>query len=849
MTVIGDTMFKKSMTTLMATSAFFCALNANADGRLEGRISDTQGKVYFDGAIVRLKELKLESSSSNGGRFSFNSVPAGTYTLIVDYLGAESVQQLVNITDDNTTRESIKIGENVDPIENVIVVGQAAGANSALNKQRAADNFKSVVSSDSMGQFPDENVSEALQRVPGVFIQRDQGEGRFVGVRGLSPTYNSSSINGLSIPAPEADTRAVALDVIPSGLVESLEVTKSLTSDMDADSVGGNIDVKSLSAFDRDGMTYQLSAEAVYSEQASSTTPKVSGTFTNAFETDAGEFGIAAALSYGERDSATEGHESEWHDNGAIKEDEIRGYEVSRTRIGAALNLEYRTDELNQYYVKTLYSDFEDLELSPRLKTEYEDDGSFDGGRFRIKDRKETQTIKSIIAGGENIIDDWTLEYSAGYSHSQEDEPYRRETDYNYAPSTGIETSVDEITLEDNLTEDEEFSFRFDVTREMEFGGNPGYIKAGLKLREREKFRDATVTVTDDAGDIKEDDSAVGSALDYEIDENITAAYIMSRVDIDNLRIVYGLRYEDTDTDLNGNNVVLDKDTDVVTVTPVEYDNDYSHVLPSINLRYRASDSLIYRAAFTQSISRPGFGEMNPTPEKLEEDSGELELELGNPELDPLESNNFDVSLEYYSKSAGNFGVGLFYKDIDNFIYNSDVSNSIDPEDYFPAGSYTVDKATQFKNGESADVWGVELSYTKNFTNGFLIQANATVTDSDAQLTDDDRDISLPGQSDFVANLTLGYEVGPLSLRLSAAHSDKSLQEVGETKEFDVYLDDRTQIDMTAKYDVNDNLQVYLNAVNLTDEDYLEYFGDTSRRKQHETYGPTFSLGVTYRNF
>lgn len=409
MTVIGDTMFKKSMTTLMATGAFFCALNANADGRLEGRISDTQGKVYFDGAIVRLKELKLESSSSNGGRFSFNAVPAGTYTLIVDYLGAESVQQLVSISDDSTTRESIRIGENVDTIENVIVVGQAAGANSALNKQRAADNFKSVVSSDSMGQFPDENVSEALQRVPGVFIERDQGEGRFVGVRGLSPTYNSSSINGLSIPAPEAGTRAVALDVIPSGLVESLEVTKSLTPDMDADSVGGNIDVKSLSAFDRDGMTYQVSAEAVYSEQADSTTPKVSGTFTNAFDTDAGEFGVAAALSYGERDSATEGRESEWHDNGAIKEDEIRGYEVSRTRIGAALNLEYRTDELNSYYVKTLYSDFEDLELSPRLKVEYEDDGTFDGGRFRIKDRKETQTIKSVIAGGENLIDAWTL--------------------------------------------------------------------------------------------------------------------------------------------------------------------------------------------------------------------------------------------------------------------------------------------------------------------------------------------------------------------------------------------------------------------------------------------------------
>ncbi|MYL01673.1 MAG: TonB-dependent receptor plug domain-containing protein [Gammaproteobacteria bacterium] len=123
---------------------------------------------------------------------------------------------------------------------------------------RSADNLISVVTSDSIGQFPDENVSEALQRINGVFVERDQGEGRFVGVRGIDPQLNVASINGLNVPAPESDRRNVALDVIPSDLVESLEVTKTLTPDQDGDAIGGTINIKSLSAFDREGMSYKL---------------------------------------------------------------------------------------------------------------------------------------------------------------------------------------------------------------------------------------------------------------------------------------------------------------------------------------------------------------------------------------------------------------------------------------------------------------------------------------------------------------------------------------------------------------------------------------------------------------
>ena len=174
--------------------------------------------------------------------------------MTASYLGAEEVSGKTKVIDDQLVIKDFRLGDPVRMMDNIIVVGQAAGINRAINQMRSADNLVSVITSDSIGQLPDENVSEALQRVSGVFIERDQGEGRYVGVRGIDSNLNLSTINGISIAAPESDRRSVALDILPSELVETLTVSKTLTPDMDAEAIGGSIDIKSLTAFDRDQM-------------------------------------------------------------------------------------------------------------------------------------------------------------------------------------------------------------------------------------------------------------------------------------------------------------------------------------------------------------------------------------------------------------------------------------------------------------------------------------------------------------------------------------------------------------------------------------------------------------------
>ena len=933
-----------------------------AQGALEGRVSDQSAEAYFEGAIVSLPQLNVERVTDAAGRFRFQSVPAGDYRMEVSYVGAQPVSMAVSVRDGQTGRADVRIGAEVGAMENIIVVGQAAGAYGAINRMRSADNLISVVTSDSIGQFPDENVSEALQRINGVFIERDQGEGRFVGVRGIDPQLNVASINGLNVPAPESDRRNVALDVIPSDLVESLEVTKTLTPDQDGDAIGGTINIKSLSAFDRKEMSYRIKGQSFYNDLQGSRGRKFSGTFTNAFDLAGGELGLAMSVSANEREFGTDNLEADggWQEDGGVRyheEMEKRDYEITRERNGFALNLDFRASDTSSYYLRTLYSDFSDQEFRNRIEFKLDrgdieyDNNSLTARDTRLqrelKDRYEAQEILSVLAGGENLIGDWTLEYSVGYSEASEEEPgridsqfemrgveYARYENLGRVPSLSFSADgavaenfkLDEIAVEDNFTNDDETAFKLDITRDMTFGGHPGYIRFGAKYRARDKNRDAGLRLFekfDDAFDsvptldqfvtgaadymlgaygpyvnlglqrnfvwshiggsvaclldsydedtcpfiMDEDASRVGSAADYEIEENVSALYLMQRIDINDLRLVYGVRYEGTDFTARGAYVreVDVKREDDVQISESSYESDYSSVLPSINVRYKVSKNLILRGAYTHSVARPSFGDLNPTPDaiEIEQDGDEIEMavEAGNPELNPYKSRNLDLALEYYPGNMGVFSAGAFYKRIDDFVFDADVSSVADASEY--AGNIAVTELEVFKplNGQSANLYGLELGWTRQFTelpgalSGLILMANATFTDSDADLglgADAGRsnESRLPSQANLVGNFVVGYENYGWSVRLSSAYIGNRIAEINlESQDNDLYEDGHHQIDLTVKYDVSEQLQLYFNAMNLGEEPSYRYYGRSRYNGQYDEIGRSFVFGVSYRSF
>lgn len=309
--------------------------------------------------------------------------------------------------------------------EHVEVVGQAASLDKALKQQRNSDSIESVVHADGVAQLPDANVAEAVQRLPGISIERDQGEGRFVSVRGLGPDLNSVTINGTLVPSPESARRAVALDVLPSELVQSLSVIKTLTPDMDANSLGGTVDVQSLSAFDHEGLFYTGTTQASYNDKSAQTSPKVSGAISDRFSLGDGinNFGVAAALSWNKRDFRSDNVETagDWDftQGARLNSFEQRVYDISRERTGGGLNFDYKPDDDTSLYLRTLYSRFKDSETRNSTALEFADaqaEGELGDAKAKrkLKQREETQEIQSYVFGGERSMGLWTLSGQAG---------------------------------------------------------------------------------------------------------------------------------------------------------------------------------------------------------------------------------------------------------------------------------------------------------------------------------------------------------------------------------------------------------------------------------------------------
>jgi len=534
-----------------ATLAAACAIamlfpSAALAGEIAGTVTDGTGTRALQSAQVRILELNRTAEAERDGSFRFADVPAGTYTLETRYVGAPRERQSITVSAQGITTAQILLGSATD--STILVVGQIANQASALSRQRAADGVESVLTRDAIGQFPDQNVAESLRRLPGVNILNDQGEGRFVSVRGLDPELNAASVNGVRLPAPESDVRSVALDVIPSELIESIEVKKSLTPDMDGDTIGASIEINTTSAFDRKKDLLSAKIEGSYNDKTESLTPKGSFDFSTRL---ADNLGIAGGVSYYKRRFATDNIEMDgWdlddRDNPYADTVEYRDYDVTRKRIGASLSLDYRPSDTTKLYARGLYSQFDDQEYRRRLTFEMDEAPSSSTGRTAtfdsadgeisvqrdLKDRFERQRIRSLTLGGETETGPWKLTYMGSWAKSSETEhgsidpavferkfddgddfgvtfDYSRPRYTGYAIDKGEAAFLDPSEYEFDKAErttlsnsqDREWALKADVAREFAMTGGSFTLQAGAKARWRKKSYDADIDVFEWDGD------------------------------------------------------------------------------------------------------------------------------------------------------------------------------------------------------------------------------------------------------------------------------------------------------------------------------------------------------------
>lgn len=934
--------------TMLAAALFASTalVNPAFAGEVAGSVSDASGTVALNSAQLRIVELNRVAVAERDGSYRFGDVPEGSYTLEARYIGADTVTQTIDVPAEGTLTVNVVMGGN--NARDILVVGQRANQASALSRKRESDTVSDVLTRDAIGQFPDQNVAESLRRLPGVNVLNDQGEGRFVSVRGLDPDFNATSVNGVRLPSPESDVRQVALDVISSDIIESIEVKKSLTPDMDADTIGASVEIKTTSAFDRKKDLVTAKLEGSYNDYADALSPKGSVDFSTRITDD---FGVSGGLSYYKRKFETDNIEADdWADVGTgifAQEVQYRDYDVERERISATLGMDFRASDTTELYVRGIFSQFDDQEYRRRLTFDlgdFEDDGptslngttaTFDDGQERIqverdiKNRFERQRIRSVTFGGETDTGEWKAQYSASWAKSSEKEngsvdpaEFRKRFDgdgltatFDYAdprlpsysvsgntadfydPATYELNDIEYTTLSD--AQDEEFALKFDIGREFAFGSGTFTVQTGTKLRWREKTYDKTVefyendtlTLADVVGsqtyritdtspvpsyrgasdffrsnfadfELQDIDSQFDSALDdYSVDEDIYATYLLGRWESPELRIIGGVRYERTKNDIRANTVTLGEegstiggvvlDDDTVFVVPNQFKRKYDHWLPSLNIRWEPQDNVVLRAAGYRSVVRPKLSKLAPRFTIEQNDDDEREGEFGNPDLKPNEAWNFDLSAEYYMSSNGALTAAFFYKDVKNFIVDINLD---DPGVY---NGIAYDEATTAINGDSAEVWGVELGFAQAFTmlpsplDGLLVQANYTYTDASGTVPNDGdptdlRSITLPSTSKHTFNVALGYEKGPVSLRLAGTYRDKYLDELGDEAEVDRYVDNHFQLDLSAKYRVTDNVQIFYEWININNAKYYAYnnFGGRRNLYQFEEYNWTMKAGV-----
>ncbi|MFN7111598.1 MAG: TonB-dependent receptor [Brevundimonas sp.] len=494
---------------------------------VHGRVTSAAGEA-LPGAEVVVRATGQRAVTNTQGEFDL-VLPTGTAVLDVRYIGQPSASQTVSVVQGGT-EVSIMLGAGeAATVSDVIVTGVITdGVARSLNQQKNADGTVNVLSADAIGRYPDPNVAESLQRVQGIAIQRDQGEGRYINVRGAPSAFTAVSVDGVQVPAVDPGTRAVDLDTLPSDIVANIEVSKTLLPSQEADSIAGAVNIKTRSPFDRRRLAVSGYAGGSYNDYGGSDT-RAGATASNVFANQT--FGALLSVSYSETNRRPDNVENAWvkeEQNGAdvfvLEETLFKDYETKRTRQAVTGALEWRPTDDFRAYLRGSFAQFEDDEYRNTLGLIYSDgtlqpgatntSATYTGARItrQLRHRTQKNDITTLVAGGEKTFDNGAVwDASLSWADSEQTYPNRNELLYrssattlsynttdHYMPTYSVfsdatgfyrdptKFSFRENTFRENSTKQEDVAFKTNFELPSQFAGRDVTWKFGAKFNSRE---------------------------------------------------------------------------------------------------------------------------------------------------------------------------------------------------------------------------------------------------------------------------------------------------------------------------------------------------------------------------
>lgn len=335
-------------------------------GIIAGTVKD-QGKSALAGALIEIQPLGKKAVADDQGQFRMADVPAGECTVTVTYVGfaAFSATVKVDVGQPTNVDAVLKVASQNDQV--MVTAERLQGEAEAINVERTSDDIVQVLPERVIASLPNTNIADAVGRVPSVSLERDEGEGKYVQIRGTEPRLSSVTINGVNVPSVEGVVRNIKLDSVPADLVERIEVLKTLSASQDADGVGGTVNLVTRNAGEKP--TYELNGQGGYNPiQNGYTLGEVNGTIGKRFGAQH-QFG---AIFSGHLDKTnrgiddlepgqTTGTDPATNNNvGFANTEDQRSYSYYRTRYGFSNGLDYNIKPGHNLYLKGFFSDFHD---------------------------------------------------------------------------------------------------------------------------------------------------------------------------------------------------------------------------------------------------------------------------------------------------------------------------------------------------------------------------------------------------------------------------------------------------------------------------------------------------------
>lgn len=552
-------MLKKIL--LLLVSIGFTAMAFAQTGTVKGRIVDENG-LGLPGASVIIQSLGLGVASDVNGEFTFFSVAAGTQTIQISFIGYNQINGEITVTEGQTTTLRYELKPGVMIGEEILVLGdRLKGQAKALNQQRTNVNVTNIVAADQIGRFPDANIGDAMKRIPGITMQNDQGEARDIIIRGLAPELNSVMINGERMPSAEGDNRRLQMDLIPADMIQTIEVNKAVLPNMDADAIGGSVNLVTRKAPDGLRVSGTLASGYNFLSQK----PIWTGGLIIGDRVFNDKLGVILSASYNNHNFGSDNYEARWvqTDNPdypvVIDRFDLRKYDVQRVRRSISLALDYeinanhsitfngmynwRDDWENRYRLRidrlerdvddgdgiptSRFSEIEDNLYQVRGRASIQTKGGIDNDRVQLR-RLEDQRLMNFTLSGDHLFNKLKMTWNATYARASEDRPNERyithrgnatvqvdirdpfKTLVTFAnPNDELTIGLNEIFEENNTTFEEDLNARLDFS--LPFAQNKGVLKFGGRLRSKNKERTDSYDEYSPLQDLSPDGNDLGS--------------------------------------------------------------------------------------------------------------------------------------------------------------------------------------------------------------------------------------------------------------------------------------------------------------------------------------------------